>query len=500
MRVDTSSRPDWSSPRNAWRILTGVLVLYALSFALYYPFVITVRDEGTYVRQARLLLQGTAVIEATDPFSGEVFEAETIQYPVGTALLMLPFVAVAGWRGAFASSLLCFVAGVWLTALWLRREGRSPLFTLLLPGFPAALVMGRIGMSAAPSLLVAALGLWLFWRGLDEEAARPRAWLACGFAAGASLLLREANVLLFAPLFAGSVIRRDRHAWALVVGGLLGVGARLLSGQLVYGDPFFYKPVEPFGLEYVLENLPLQALALLVFVPGGLVAGLAYRGRRSPELVTTVAIFSVFYLVYSYSGATSTWPKRIVLFHRFFIPLLPILAFAAAEVVPRAWRRFLDGADPDARLALRRLAGVAIAVWIAGVAVASAAVHPVFHTWSRTQAQIRDEIFQHTGEDSVLITNWPATGKFIDLLYGVRLPLDRDTVGPQHVAHLLQRHGELFVVFLDRSDSPAWREDARRNSAFVRTLPRSREILYDRQVTATDRLRIWRVEPPTSRR
>ena len=127
---------------------------------------------------------------------------------MGMVALMAPFVAAFGWWGAFLPSALSLLLAVLVTARWLSDERRSPIFALVLLGFPAMLVTGRMAISDATRTLVAALGLWLFFRGLDRN--RRDYWLASGLIAGAAISLRESAVLPFAPLFAGTVLRRDR--------------------------------------------------------------------------------------------------------------------------------------------------------------------------------------------------------------------------------------------------------------------------------------------------
>jgi hypothetical protein len=357
--------------------------------------------------------------------------------------------------------------------------------------------MGRISMSDAPSMALVALGLWLFWHGLDGS--RARYWLAAGFVAGASLLLREANVLLFVPLFAGVLIRREAGVAPLVVGGLLGVGTRLLSGYLAYGDPFFYKsPGVVFSLGAVPGNLLLYGFALLVLAPGGLIAAFAYRGRRRPELVISISGFLLLYLLYAYTAAESGVAKQLVLGLRFMLPVLPLVAFAMAEAIPRLWQRWLTGASPEARVGLARVGTTAAMLWIAGVGIAAGAVHPLHAGWGRAHAELRRAIGDATRDAEVVITNWSATSKYIDLVSVRYLPLDRTHLGPEAVAALLRRHGEAMLVLLDRSDSQHWRDDARANADFLETLPGKRTIVFDRQVTATDTLRVWRVSADTA--
>ena len=160
---------------------------------------------------------------------------------------------------------------------------------LLLLGFPPMLVMGRVAMSDVPSTAWVALGFLAFWRGLDAKGrAGALWWLGSGFVAGASMALRASNPVLFVPLFAGSVLRRELNAWALVVGGIAGLGVRLLSQAILFGNALYERDAYRFSPETVDERLWLYLLALLVFVPGGLVLSVLYRGRRRPEVIITM--------------------------------------------------------------------------------------------------------------------------------------------------------------------------------------------------------------------
>jgi hypothetical protein len=202
--------------RFAWRIVLAVLLIYVASFAVFHPVVVTNMDEAAYVRLAQFLSEGSTRGRQMDPFTGRWMDVLPSTYAVGTAALMTPFVWAGGWRGAFAVPLLGLVLGVILTAHWIAGEKRSPLFALLAVGFLPTLVMSRVAMSDVPSLALVSLGLWLFWRGIERG---WLFWLASGFVAGSSLLIRNTNVLPFIPFFVGSALRREKQCWALIVGG-----------------------------------------------------------------------------------------------------------------------------------------------------------------------------------------------------------------------------------------------------------------------------------------
>jgi 4-amino-4-deoxy-L-arabinose transferase-like glycosyltransferase len=486
--------PGAPDARLAWAFVLLALALYAAGYAAFYPRGATVDDEGQYLEQTMLWLEtGSFEVEKVDPLTGQPEPFVPGDYPVGMVALMAPFAAAFGERGAFLASCICLLLAVLVTARWLADERRSPLFALILLAFPAAAVGGRLAMSDTARTAAAALGLWLFFRGLDGG--RRGHWLASGWIAGAALTLRESAVLPFIPLFAGTVLRRDRGWGWLLLGGLAGTALHLAANQAAFGDPLYVRGTQgyPLALSTMHERLPLYLLGLLVLVPGGLWFGLSYRGRRRPEVVATVLLFLAFYLGQPFGMKESAFAKRLVLGLRYFDPLLPLLALAMAESLPRQLSALL--ARVPARTSFERLAAAAILMWIVGSLAASLAVHPALGRWGAAQDAIRAKIGEHVPSDAVLVTNGTAIRKFVDDVARPYVTLRRDEVSDDAAAELRRRHGGYMVAFLDRSDSDYWRQDAARNEDFVNRrglgLP-----LVDVKVSATDRLRIWRVGEP----
>jgi hypothetical protein len=481
--------------RLALALVLAGLALYTAGYAAFYPRGATVDDEGQYLEQTLLWIEtGSFTVEKLDPLTDAREAFVPGNYPVGMVALMAPFAAAFGPRGAFLASFLCLLLAVWLTARWLMHEGRSPLFALILFAFPAAAVAGRLAMSDGARTAAAALGLLLFFRGLDG--ARARCWLASGFVAGAALTLRESAVLPFVPLFAGTVLRRDR-GWAwLLLGGLTGTALHLAANYVAFGDPLYVRGTTvgyPLDLSTIHQRLPLYLLGLLVLVPGGLWFALCYRGRRRPEVIATVLLFFAFYAGQAYGMTESAFAKRLVLGLRYFAPLLPLLAFAMAESFPRQLAALLRRV-PDRRT-FERLAAAAIALWVAGALASAFAVHPALGRWAAAQDRIRIAIGEHVPRDTVLVTNGTALRKFVDDLVRPYVTLWRDDVSAEEAAVLLERHGGYLVAFLDRSDSEYWRLDGERNERFA-SLHGLGEPLVDLRVSPTDRLRIWRVGEP----
>src|SRR5262249_51118788 len=219
-------------------IVFGALLLYVASFAVLPPTVLSVSDEASYVRQAQALASGRVTVEKRDPLTGERLRVLPSTYAVGTSAIQVPFVWLGGWRAAALASVVSLVGTVLLVMRWLELEGKSPLFALIVLGFVPALVMGRIAMRDGPNMAVTTAGLVFLFRSDGKSFGD---WLLAGLFAGGSLLFRETNVLLFLPIFAGAVFRRERNWPALLLGTLLGGAPRPLSAYLITGEPFFVR-------------------------------------------------------------------------------------------------------------------------------------------------------------------------------------------------------------------------------------------------------------------
>ena len=460
------------------RWIALALAAYVAGFIFFRPRVLVVNDEAMYVTQAyafaqgRLLLPSVSTADAPEPPS---------LYPPGTSLLQAPLVRLGGWMAAPWASVLCLVTAVVVLARWLSDAGRSPIYSLVLLGYPPALVLGRVAMSDVPSAAVTALGMWVFWRGAERH---WRNWLAAGFLAGASILFRETNALIFLPFFVGALLRRERHTWALIAGGLVGIGLRLVSFHVLFGSALFLRhPGAGWSWHHVAGNLPLYLFALLVLIPGGLLAGVWYRGARRVELQACIVIHLAFYLSYSYSAEESGWIKRIVLGPRYYLPLAAILAFALAEVAPRV-------------VSNPRVLGRLLAAGAAGVLIAAFAVHPVMAYFEALPLSIVRAIYANTPDGAVLITESGVTAKFILPMYGRRVVVSRGEFELDNIERLRVLHGAASVVQLDRDTGSMAldRRNADTHEMIEQISRRCRlELLYDRWHDRENRLRIWNV-------
>ncbi len=473
-------------PAYARRIVWLACGLYAVGFFLFYPNATVNDDEGMYLRQAEMVLRGETTMPIVDPLTGETIDHNPSLYPIGTAVLMAPAVAAFGRSGAYLLPLAGLLVSVLLLARWLYESGRSPIFALLLLGYPPTLVMARVAMSDVPAAALVVGGLYCFWRGIEGR----WTWsFASAFLAGAGLVFRESNPIPFVPFYVGAVLRRDKNVPALVIGGLLGSSLRLVANALIHGHAFFQKAKFHFAFDLVDDKLPLYLTATLIFVPGGLILANLYRGKRWPELRIAILTFVGLYLVQKYWTYATSDIKRLIITPRYLIAIVPLFAYGMAESVPRIWSRLAEGMPSRQRLG----AWVSVA-WVVGVLGMTAGVHPSFYLWSSNQARIQHAINARLPQDIPLVTNYSATRKFIVLDDLRFLPLERFNIEPQDANDVIDRYGQLTILYLDRTDSPFWLNNLAENEAFLAQIDPEPELVYEERFSPVERLRMWRVD------
>ena len=465
--IETTANPRAPSRQFAGVAVAIVLVCYLIGFAFTFPGVVTISDEADYVGQAVAFAQGHSSLQRVDPQNMSVGVAPPSEYPAGTSGLMTPLVALWGWRAGFLLGVLSMAACILVLALWLLSEGLSPLFALVFLAYPPAMVLSRCAMSDVPSAALVCCGLFLFWHGKGRH---WRWWAASGFLAGASILLRETNPLVFVFLFLGALIRREAHGWALVSGGLAGLAIRAATSYALFGDLLFFKTTYPgFSLTSAGSNLGLYATALLVLIPGGLFFGLTYSGLRRWDVRLTLASYFLVYLFYDYNAAQSGGLKQWVLAGRFFVPLVPLLAFSMAHSVPK----LCNAAFPHWAVPARATSfGISMLVVCAGSL--STAVHWLHFAWSNSQQTAVHALHEGTNANAPVITNVEATGKFFCSFYsadfGPRAIIDYRTLSIVETSKLLDRYAVLRVAVLLRGDSEHWKTRSVETQAWLSEL------------------------------
>lgn len=468
------------------RWVAAALLAFVLGFALWPPTVLVIGDEARYVSQALALASGGLTLPGSEILYPPEPAFVMSDYPPGTSLLQAPLVLVGGWRAAAWVSVASLVAATALTQRWLREIGYSPAFALVLPGFFGAAFFGRVAMSDVPSAAVVALALWSLWR---ADGRSPGWSLVAGLSAGASLLFREPNAVLLAPLLVDAVVGKRCHVPALVAGGAIGLVARLGLSYAMFGSAFY---VRDSGYGFALESLSHSAtpfaLILLVMFPLGGLLPLLYQGPRRTAIRVAAGLYCAVFLFYEYDSITENGVvKGLILASRFVVPALPLFALMAADVWPR-WYALASRRGP-------RLARAAALTLASGAVAMAFAVHPAAHRQESIPASIVRAVFDHTTSDEPIVTNHKATLKYLSTAYGPRRLILREAADPANVAEFMRQYRGLQVVLLDRSDSEMFRLDAVENERFLQRLDTQCVLraVYDRQESTWARLRILRV-------
>jgi len=455
-------------------------IAFILSFAATYPGVSVLIDETQYLRQAAAFSNGQILVEEVHPISGVSTQVLPSTYPPGTSLIASLFIFMGDWTTAFWMPALALLFAMYFTFLMLRACNLNPCFSLLVLVFPPALIMARVVSSDVISATMVALGWYLFWKGSrGNNNSKAYLWITSGFIAGISILFREPNALLFAPLFAGAMLRRDKQWIWLLFGGLIGLGLRLILSQLIFNDPFFYRdPGFGFSLDSLISNAPVYLAALTVFVPGGLIFGLLYRGERRIEVVTTILLFTLFYLSYDFSGESSGFLKSLILGPRFFIPLLPVLVFATAQSAPYYLKSILKYPVVIKRLLTASIVAVSIAMIVVNIA---------FYQWTSVQEKIQHTIVEYVPKDVPVVYNRQSTLKFMSELQGYPSRIHFQFLSEEEISLL----DEAYIVFVQRSDSQFWRDYTVAENSFLDKL--SAKSIFDDNFLNNYHLRILKI-------
>ena len=233
-----------------------------------------------------------------------------------------------------------------------------------------------------------------------------------------------------------------------------------------------------WSLEAVRYSAPIYGLALLVLVPGGLLAVVVYRGHRRRTLMVAVALHLATYLFYPYSGEDSGRIERVAVAGRYFIPLVPLIILAWADTVSRHFRAF-RGLIPAAHWALL---------------AAAFAIHPAMQAWSSRDAAIVQDIVSTTAGGAMIVDT--PQRKFVAAGYGPFTRFWMIDTPPARLAQLVMQQRETYIVRVSRSDTASMAELWATPQNYVE---RARgqchlEPVRDQRYGTARRLQIWRVQ------
>lgn len=480
------------APSPVW-IRHGVglcLGVFVLGFVVWWPDVITNTDEGLYIHHAATLLEGHKQVALTDPWTGQTRLQPPALYPMLTAVLQMPAIALAGWRGAYLEPLLGVLITVLATAHWLRRWRLDSTFALIWLIFPPYIVMARLATSDVIGTAWVTLALAAFVEGeaRTDPARRRGPWLLAGLLAGSSLAFREMGPLVPLVFFAGAVFRR-RQAWMwLLLGGLLGAAVRPWTAAWAYDNPLYIKPSLPewWGLNHLRANFLPDVALLSVLLPGGLPALVAYKGPLRVEMITAASLLIGLHMCYAFADGAGGWYGAVI-GGRLFNLAVPLLIVAVAHAVQRLQQA---GFAP-------RLWALARGVLVACALAVAVVLHPAMDHWTRSHREVRDGFCQNVPEQSVAIVNISVIGKYIAPVTCMRTLVDLQPATLARVDELLARKVPVYAGVVERSDSTFWRSESTRSVGLIETLRTTHSLdpVY-RGPDRWQRLSLWRVRGP----
>jgi hypothetical protein len=142
-------------------------------------------------------------------------------------------------------------------------------------------------------------------------------------------------------------------------------------------------------------------------------------------------------------------------------------------------------------------AGLAIAVWVIGLAAASIGVNVYLSNWSKSHERVREGIAAHVDPEAVLVCNLDGVEKFIERFDYRYDPVDHQKNEISDVRAVLDRYGEFYLVLLDRNESDLWRRIAEENADFASAFEANLTPLLNEEVSSTTTLRIWKASRDT---
>lgn len=277
-----------------------------------------ITDEISYYFQAKNWLFGNSNNTIIDAVSGTTHSLIEGHYPPGNSFVL------AGLLGINESMIyligLFYLIGAILIIYKCLERINLPLQSLAVIYLYVPLIfIARTTMSEMPSLLLVALGVYLYY----QNKSKSYLWLA--FITGLSLAFRETNLLLLAPL--AFFISKNYFFSALAF--VFGLSFRLIGYFFLKTNPLFLKEGYPFGLEYIPDTIIIYSIILLIFLPLSPIWFKRVPRENLKPFALGLISFLVLHLVYGYvAHVYSGYTNGLLLNGRFWIPTLPIFVIA----------------------------------------------------------------------------------------------------------------------------------------------------------------------------
>jgi hypothetical protein len=261
------------------------------------------------------------------------------------------------------------------------------------------------------------------------------------------------------------LLRREPFALLLALGAATGLAARTWITWALFGDPFTGRFQHAFTLAALAAHLPLYALALCTLWPLGLLFTALYRGERRAELLATTLCALLFFSAYDYGAEESSGLRRVILASRFFLPLSPLFALAAAQVSPRLFALLAARGPLGARLA--RLLPAAALLLCALLVPVAFAVHPLYAARGAWLDEAQTAVCASVPHSAVLVGNAVTLGKVVSPAACDRDLLERAAVTAERLPRLAAS-GPVDLAFLERTGGSGWdAEERARDDAYL---------------------------------
>jgi len=247
--------------RERWRIAALALAVGVIVYLVgewVFPYYTSNHDEGVYLQQAELLLQGQLrlrppVDESFRPWFFVVEDGRLLpKYTPVTAALFALGGLVGSYRLAVAAIAAVAVAlsAAVVTELFDRRTGL--LAAAILAVSPLFLVQAAVFLPYVPAFTLNLLFAWAYLRA--DRTGSVRFAAVAGGAIGLSFWARPYTAVLFAAPFVCHAVWRLRpldrpvlvRQTVIAALGLVGVGATLAYNAATTGDPLLF-PYEAFA-------------------------------------------------------------------------------------------------------------------------------------------------------------------------------------------------------------------------------------------------------------
>lgn len=308
------------------------VLLWSVSFIIFFPLGWLISDEFTYIMQSKALLSGQKYLEVIDPVSGALTAVKNSHYTHGNAVWISIWSLLTGGKGIFIGSLFAAVGAYILSRRTLRSQGYGPIPALLILLYPGTLIFSNSVMSGMPSLLIVATFLYV----LLSRAESGKKWLLLTMIAVLSAWLRETNVLLLGGICLIHFIQDRRWLGYYVAGTLLGTLPRLISSWYFYDDPIYYVLGERFAWSHMIDNALVYGPLLIFAMPLAIPVLWMYRGKYRGPIVISVSAFLIVYLLYGYNATHYSGNVRgTLIMSRFLLPIVPIYALAVGSILAR---------------------------------------------------------------------------------------------------------------------------------------------------------------------